>query len=334
MEALMKNIKQDIKNGKMKKVYLVYGEEEYLKKNIKKSIITGLTGDADSMNCSIYEGKNIDLKEIMNMCDTLPFLGDKRLVIMENTGILKKTDEKFMEYVKTGIPDTSCLVIMEQEADKRGKMYKLIKSEGYVCECSHPKESDLSKWVLGMLGREGKKITKPVMDYFLASAGNDMEKISSELEKLFCYTMGREVIEIEDIDNICSPEINGKIFAMIDAMGARKQKEALDLYYDLINTREAPMKILYMISRQFNIMLQVKELVSQGYSSKDIASKMGMSPFVIGGAVRQCGNFSNRMIRTAINESLAVEEDIKSGRMEEKTGVEMLLIRFSARKVK
>ena len=59
-----------------------------------------------------------------------------------------------------------------------------------------------------------------------------------------------------------------------------------------------------------------------------------MSPFVIGGAVRQCGNFSNRMIRTAINESLAVEEDIKSGRMEEKTGVEMLLIRFSARKVK
>lgn len=329
----MKNIKKDISEGKVKKVYLIYGEEEYLKKNIKKSFINSLTGDKDSMNCSVYDGKGCEIKEIMNMCDTLPFLGEKRLVIMENTGILKKTDEKFIEYVKSHIPDTTCLLIFEQEADKRGKMYKTLKTTGYVCECTHPKESDISKWVLGLLGREGKKITKPVMDYFLAVAGNDMEKINTELEKLFCYTMGREVIEIEDIDNICSPEISGKIFAMIDAMGARKQKETLDLYYDLINTREAPMKILYMISRQFNIMLQVKELASQGYTSKDIASKMGMSPYVIGGAMRQCGNFSNKMIRTAINDSLAVEEDIKSGRMEEKTGVEMLLIKFSGKKV-
>lgn len=328
----MKTIKQDLGNGKIKKIYLIYGEEEYLKRNIKKQFIKAIAGDRENMNCSVFEGKNAELKEVMNMCDTLPFFSEKRLVLLEHTGILKKADDKFIEYLKEGIPDTTCLVIFESEVDKRSKGYKAVKSRGYVCECGHPKTAELTKWVLGMLGKEGKKITKPVMEYFLALSGNDMEKISVELEKLFCYTMGKDVIEQEDIDAICSPEINGKIFAMIDAMGARKQQETLDLYYDLINTREAPMKILYMIARQFNIMLQVKELAAQGYSSKDIAGKMSMAPFVIGGAVKQCQNFSNKMILTAINAAIDTEEAIKSGKLEEKTGVEMLLIRFSTPK--
>ncbi len=325
----MKNIKQDISGGSLKKVYLIYGEEKYLTRNIKNTFIKSVAGDADNMNCSIFSGKGIELKEVMNMCDTMPFFADKRLVILDNTGIAKASDDNFITYLKTNIPETACLVIFESEIDKRSKIYKTIKSTGYVCECNHPKTSELTKWVLGRIGKEGKKITKPVMDYLLAATGNDMEKVDTELEKLFCYTMDREVIEISDIDAVCCPEINGKIFAMIDAMGERKQKETLDLYYDLINTREQPMRILYMISRQFNIMLQVKELVSQGYSTKDIAAKLGMAPFIVGSAVKQCGNFSHRSIMNAIKESLNVEEDIKNGRLNEKSGVEMLLIKFS-----
>lgn len=325
----MKKIRQELASGKLRKVYLVFGEEQYLKKNIKNQFIKTLTGDIDNMNCSYFEGKNISYTDVMNMCDTLPFFADRRLVIMENTGCVKKADDKFLDYINESMPDTTCLLIIDSEMDKRSKLYKLIKSEGYACECAHPKEAELSKWVLTLIGRENKNITKNVLDYFLAIAGNDMEKISTELEKLFCYTLDKDVIEIEDIDQVCSPEINGKIFAMIDAMGARNRTETLNLYYDLINTREAPMKILYMISRQFNIMLQVKELDAQGYSTKDMAEKMSMSPYVIGGAVRQCKNFSGKMIFTAINDCINIEEAIKTGRMEEKTGVEMLLIKFS-----
>lgn len=328
----MKNIRNDLDSGNIKKLYLIYGEEEYLKRNIKNEFIKVICGDRENMNCSVFEGKNVELKDVMNMCDTLPFFSERRLVLLENTGILKKADDKFSEYIKTGIPDTTCLVIIESETDKRSKIFKTVKSSGYACECAHPKTAELTKWILGMLKREGKNITKPVMEYFLLLSGNDMEKIAVELEKLFCYTLGKDVIEKEDIDAICSPEINGKIFAMIDAMGARKQKETLELYYDLINTREAPLKILYMISRQFNIMLQAKELVSQGYSSKDIAGKMSMSPYVVGGAVRQCNNFSYKTIRKALNDAIDTEEAIKGGRLEEKAGVEMLLVRFSSQK--
>lgn len=325
----MKKIRQDLAAGTLKKVYLVFGDEQYLKKNIKNQFIKTLTGDADSMNYSYFEGKSVNYMEVMNMCDTLPFFAPKRLVIMENTGCVKKADDSFLEYIKTSMPDTTCLVIIDSETDKRSKMYKLIKTEGYTCECAHPKEAELSQWVLKLIGRENKKITKDVLDYFLAIAGNDMEKIATELEKLFCYTLDREVIDREDIDQVCSPVINGKIFAMIDAMGARNRTQTLSLYYDLINTREAPMKILYMISRQFNIMLQVKELDAQGYNGRDIADKLSMSPYVIGGAVKQCKNFTSKMIFTAINDCINIEEAIKTGRMEEKTGVEMLLVKFS-----
>lgn len=328
-EYTMKKIKDDLDKGQVKKVYLIFGEEEYYKKNIKKAFIKELVGEADNMNCTIFSGKGVDNLEVMNMCDTLPFFMDKRLVIMENTELSESKDEKFLEYIKTGLMDSTCLVIIEKTCDKRSRLYKAIKAEGYVCECSHLKESDLTKWILVKLSKEGKKITKDVMDYLVAAAGNDLENISNELEKLLCYTMGREVIEISDIDAVCSPEISGKIFAMIDAMGAKKQKETLDLYYDLINTRESPMKILYMIARQFNIMLQVKELLNQGYSSTDIASKLNMKPFIVGNACKQCNNFTQRKILKALQDLLDTEEDIKNGRLEEKAGVEILLIKYS-----
>lgn len=325
----MKTIRNDLKTGNLKKVYLVYGEEQYLIRNIKNQFVKTLVTSADNMNCSCFDGKGTEIKEVMNMCDTLPFFADRRLVILQNTGCVKTADEKFMKYLQESVPDTTCIVIIESDVDKRGKMYKLIKKDGYVCECTHPKALDLEKWILAQIGRENKKITKQVLDYFMAMAGNDMEKLSMELEKIFCYTINKDVIDKEDIDTICCPEINGKIFDMIDAMGLKKQKETLDLYYDLINTKEAPLKILYMISRQFNIMLQVKELVAKGYTKGDIAQKMSMSPYVIGGAMRQCHNFSSAEIANALKRALKTEEAIKTGCMEEKTGVEMLLIQFS-----
>lgn len=131
------------------------------------------------------------------------------------------------------------------------------------------------RWVLGILKREGKQITQRDMERFLSKTGTDMSNIEKELEKLLCYTMDRSVITGEDIDAVCTTQINNRIFAMVQAVAEQNQKKALDLYYDLLALKEPPMRILFLLARQFNLLLQVKELQRLGCDQKTIGIKNG-----------------------------------------------------------
>lgn len=324
----MENIKKDIKNNEFKNIYLIYGEEEFTKRNIKKMLAQAIVSPDDTMNMSRFEGKGINPKEIIDLAETLPFFSDRRLILMENTGYFKSPCDSIIEYL-SDFTDTTFFVFVEEEVDKRGRMYKTVKERGYICECKHLNNDAIMKWILGKLGKENKKITRETMNFLLELLGSDMDKISKEVEKLMCYTLDKEVIEISDIEAICSPEITGKIFEMIDAMGNKNKERALELYYDLLVNKEPPMRILYMLSRQFNIMLQIKELSDKGISSKEMESKLKMAGFIISKNLKQLARFKIEDIKKALERAVAIEEDVKMGNIADKIAVEMVIIEFS-----
>lgn len=325
----MKNIIKDIEKNEIKRAYLIYGEEKYLVRNIKDKLLKAIVNDGDNMNFSKYSGKDCNEKQIIDMAETMPFLAEYRVILMEDTGWFKSANEDMTSYIAE-IPNNSVLIFVENEVDKRNKLYKQIKSNGYICECSRMNKSDLSKWILVTLKKENKNITRENMDYLLEKLGDDMDNIVSELDKLLSYTLNKEVITREDIDKVCISEISGKIFEMVDAIGNKKQKKALDLYYDLIAVREAPMKILYMLARQFNIMLQVKEMIESRQPPAVIAKNMCMQNFVVNKAIGQCKNFKMTVIKDAVNYCLELEEAVKLGNMNEKMAVELIIVRYSA----
>ena len=298
-----------------------------MKKQYKNKIKTAICGD-DTMNYSYFEGKDCDTKEIIGISETLPFFADKRLVMMEHSGFFKSSNDVINEYIDS-IPETTCLVFVESEVDKRNKLYKKVKEAGYICEMTEQNNAALEKWIVGILNQNGKKITKNTLELFIASVGTDMQNISKELEKLICYCLERDVISDDDVRNVCSVQISSKIFDMIDAMSNKDRKKALGLYYDLIAMKEPPMRILFMLSRQFNIMLQVYELSERGEDNGTIASKVGIQPFIVGKVLRQLKSFSGKMLVNALEECIKIENDIKNGRMDEKAGVEMILIKYS-----
>lgn len=324
----MRNINQDIKNQTYKRIYLLYGDEAYLRRQYKDRLKQGICGD-DTMNYSYFEGKSAKAEDIMAMLDTMPFFADRRLVVIENSGFFKSANEKLLEYLSQ-IPDTSVAVFVEEEIDKRSKMFKKVKDLGYICELSQQKPAVLEKWINGLLKAEGKKMNGPALDYFLAVCGNDMNHISSELEKLISYTGDREIITIDDMNEICSTVTVSKIFDMIDAMGNKNRTKTLSLYYDMIEVKEPPMRILYMLSRQFNIMLGAGELAAGGMNAKEIAAKMGLASFVVNKALGQTGKFKSSDLKNALRECIGVEEEVKNGKMEDKIGVEMILVKYAS----
>ena len=324
----MENIKKHIKEQQFNNIYLICGEEEYTKRNLKKMLADAIVPLDDNMNRGYFEGKNINFKQIIDLCETMPFFSERRLILLENTGCFEKACEEMLEYLP-GLTDTTYIVFVEEKIDKRSKMYKLVKDKGYVCECNRLNSDNLMKWILTKIGKENKKITRDTMNYIVDILGNDLEKISCEIEKLLCYTLNKEVIEIADVDTVCTPEITGKIFEMIDAMGNKNRKKALELYYDLLSQKEPPMRILFMLSRQFNIMLQIKELTEKHMNKKEIEEKLKMKGFVISKAQGQLKNFAGDAIRNAIEKSIELEESVKNGNINEKVAVELLLIEFS-----
>ncbi len=323
----MKTLSSDIKNRQFKNVYLICGEEEYLKRNYKNQLIQAIAGD-DTMNLGLYEGKNIDINEVIDSAETFPFFAEHRLIVMEGTGLFKSGGEELAEYMKK-IPKTTVFLFVESEVDKRSKMYKAVKSVGYICEINRQTEQDLAVWAARIFDHDGKKITKANMSYLIANVGTDMEILSREIEKLISYAWDKNVISREDIDAVCVKQLNVRIFDMIDAISVKNQKKTLDCYYELIAEKEPPMRILYMISRQFYLMLQAKDLSGRGMHKDQIATTMGVQGFIAGKCINQSRNFTLTDLKTGLAESVKTEEMIKSGTMDEKVGVEMLLVKYS-----
>ena len=243
----MKTIDNDIKDGRIKKAYLLYGEERYLIRQYRDKLINAIVSPDDTMNFSSFEGAEVNQKEIIDLAETLPFFAEKRLILIEDTGMFKKGGEDLAEYLPTA-PDTTFFVFVEEEIDKRSKLYKAIaKSEGNAVEFSTQSDDTLARWVGSRIKKEGKGMTQAAYNLFIAKTGTDMENIDKELEKLLCYCLEKDTIEEADVEAVTTEQIQNKVFDMVDAISNHNQRKALDLYYDLMALKEPAMRIMFLI---------------------------------------------------------------------------------------
>ena len=325
----MKTIDNDIKDGRIKRAYLLYGEERYLIRQYRDKLKKAIVTEDDTMNFSSFEGTEINQKEIIDLAETLPFFAEKRLIIMEDTGLFKKGGEDLAEYLP-GAPESTFFVFVEEEVDKRSKMYKAIgKSEGTAIEFLQQSDDTLARWVGGRVKKEGKGMTQAAYNLFIAKTGSDMENIDKELEKLLCYCLEKDTIEEADVEAITTEQIQSKVFDMVDAISNHKQKMALDLYYDLLALKEPAMRIMFLITRQFQMLMIVKSMSNKGFGNKDIASKAGCPEWAVKKYQAQGRGYSLEQLKKAVNDGVSYEEAVKTGRMNDQLAVELFIMQYS-----
>lgn len=325
----MKNIQEDIKSGNFKSAYLLCGEEAYLKVQYKNKLLKALNPDDDTMNFNHYEGRNIDVKELIDLCETMPFFADRRVVLLEDTGFFKNKCDELADYMKE-LPDYLCLVFVEDEVDKRSKMYKAVKSCGRIGEFARQDEKTLMQWAAGILKREGKNITQRDMELLLTMTGIDMGNLRMELEKLITYTGDRNVVTRADIQEVCTTQTQNKIFDMVRAVTEKNQKRALDLYYDLLTLKEPPMRILFLLAKQFRQLLLVKEYTEEGVAQPEMASRLGVPSFVVRNIAFCARSYRISELRQAVTDFVDAEEAVKTGRLQDVLSVELLIVKYSS----
>lgn len=324
----MKSIQEDIKTGNYKQAYLFFGEETYLKQQYKQKLLSALNPEGDTMNFSRYEGKGIQVREVIDLCETMPFFAEYRVILVENSGFFKNKCEELADYMKE-LPDYVRLLFVESEVDKRSRMYKAVKNCGRIVEFARQDEKSLMRWAAGILGREGRKITQRDMELLLTKTGTDMGNLRMELEKLITYTMGRDVVTAKDIEDVCTTQTANKIFDMVRFVTERNQKRALELYYDLLTLREPPMRILFLLAKQFRQLLLTKKLTAEGISGQELSSRLGVPSFVVRNLSSCARAYTVEELEGAVKDFVDAEEAVKNGQLGDVLSVELLIVKYS-----
>ena len=303
-----------------------------LRHNVKK-LQRAILPEDDQINLTVWKEDTFDLKEFSEQAQTLPFFAEHRLLIVENSGLFKKGGADVGKILST-LPEETIVIFSEQEADKRGKLFKQVTSGGAALECTHPNEEALTRWVLNRLSREGRQIQRSAMQLFLERTGSDMNQISREIDKLIDYTRGRDAILLEDVKILTTESVETRVFTLIDEMSTRNTAKALERYHELLAEKQAPIMILIMMGRQFAKLCQVKELREQGMDQGSIAEKMGVkNGYAVRKTLGQAARYSMEELRRAFELCVRTNEDIIRGKIGDALAVETLIVETSSQEL-
>ncbi|MBP5160309.1 MAG: DNA polymerase III subunit delta [Lachnospiraceae bacterium] len=324
----MQELRKHIKSKEFCRFYLIYGDEDYLVSSAKRMLIDALKDGGDEMNYAHFEGAMDSFDELLESASTLPFFADRRVILCEGTGLFKNASD--LADMLEGMCDTTSLVFVEKEVDKRTKMYKFFNDHGFVCELKKPDPGELMRFAAGYLGKYSKKITQNDCSYLTEICGEDMYGLKNELDKLIAYLGDREVVTREDIDEICTASITNKIFVMTDAIASGNRDRAMALYFDLLRLREKPIGILYMIRKHFAKLLRIHEERRERKSDKEIAASLRISSWVLKKYYAQLRAYDYDTLVRHMEYATDVETDFKNGKIQEQIGVELMIVKFSA----
>ena len=324
----MKSIDEDIKNGQFKKLYLLYGDEDYLKKQYRDKLVHALVAEGDTMNFAKYDGQNVSVGELIDLAETLPFFAERRVILVTDSGFFKSSEEQLALYFAE-IQDTTCMIFVESEVDKRSKTYKAAVKAGSAVDFSMPDERMLTSWMMARVKQAGKTMTQEAWTEFFDRTNDSMDHMNLEMEKLLSYVYDKDCISLADVEAICTKQMHSKVFDMISFIASKDLPKVLELYHDMLAAKEPPIRILALIIRQFDQMYLMKDMASQGMNVSTIASKLGSRDFIVRKNLGLARNFTMEQIRALLEDAADLDERAKTGRIKDRMAVELLMVQYS-----
>lgn len=331
----MKELKKQWKNHEFARCYLFFGEETYLMKNYEAALMQEiLPAGAEMMNHDSFTEKQATATAIMDAAETLPFLNEKRLVTVRNSDFFQKAGrkeegEKLKEFL-ADLPETVCLLFLEEKVEKNNGLYKAVVKYGQAVEFKRLTEKELAAWMKKSCKAEGLEMSEAVAGLFLQTVDHDMETMEKEMQKLIAYKEKGGTVTAEDIRAVCTVSLEAKVFDLVRAVAEKKPEKAVGIYRNLILLKESPYMVLSLITRQFRLILETLLLSQGGLPNESIAAKLEIRDFAVREYLRQSKRFSSEVWKNALRDCLDTDLDIKAGKVGEEAAVELLIMKYSS----
>jgi len=293
-------------------------------------------------NTSIFEGGQINLNGLKVACETVPFLAEKRLVIVY--GLLDKfavrtgagraagkkpepqsaTYEQYAD-ILNHTPDTTLLALIEDEIKENNPLYKLIKNSAVVKEFPALKGLELQQWINQRVVDAGGSISPNAVRLLARLVGSNLWAISGEIQKLVLYADGRR-IEEADVNTLVSYVQQVNVFAMVDAIVEFNLPKAVALTQQLLGDGESPIGLLSMLNRQMRLIVRTRELKSQKIPEAEMKSRLGLSnDFIFRKVLEQAQRYTLPRLRQVYEKLLETDIALKTSRYEGDLALDILV---------
>lgn len=313
--------------------------EELMKENIKKIVEHTVNHDFLDLNYMEFDGISVNYEEIINACETLPFMSENKVIVIYRADFLsdrtKNTNKngddilkKIKEY-SNNLPKQSILImyyIFQNDREKTSNKVKKLDKNACVVEFTKLKGIMLQKKVKDMFMQREKDIDRANLSFFCSEVENNMDIIKNEVDKLCAYTSGRD-IEKQDIIDLMPEKSDNDIFNLVDFLSQKKPERAIEILSELIYKGEKATSILAMMERQFKIMINLKIGMKNKKSKEELSKEYGLHPFICEKIMRQCEKFTLKQIIESEEICIQTEKELKSQGSDERIKLEMLIIK-------
>ena len=313
-----------IDKGRISTVYHLTGEEDFLKREALEKLIKLLIEPSlKSFNLDFLQARGVKAEEIINLCATLPFGSKKRMVVVyESQKLHPYQKDELLKYLPH-VPQTTCLVLFSNATDNRLKFYQGLKKLAAEVEFSALSPDEVSDWIRERVKTCGKKITPEAIDFLKEAVGNNLYELSNELEKLSLYVDERELINLEDAENVVGYTKAENIFQLTQAIVEKNLSQALKILKDLSLSKERETSINYRLGDHFLKMYQVK--ASKDQNIYNLAHALRIYSSYIMEYQNQAKNFSLDQLEKGLSLLYQADSDLKSGKIPEKFLLELLV---------
>ena len=314
-------------------IYLVFGEQELMVNRLVDKLARETLKVIDDFNLVYFDAYKTPLYEIVNDAYTLPFMSDKKVVVIKNAYFLTTESpklgfeqsfnelEEYLENQNEGV--TLIFSVASPKLDDRKALVKKVKEKSKIYALDSVNKKDLPRVVRQMFDKRGLSITNEALNEFINRCGDNMYLITNEIEKLGCY---KKDLDLKDIVLMTPKKLEDNVFEMIDAIFNKKDAEVFKIYYDLKSNNSEPITLISLIASQVRFLYQVMVLKDKGYSESNIANELSCHPYRAKIALEKVYRL-NKMDLTCMLEDLsALDIKIKSGEIDRFVGFELFLL--------
>lgn len=330
-----------ITKGQFSPVYLFLGTESYLADSAKQTLIQAtLAEDERDLNFGIYDMEEVPVGVALDDAESVPFFGDKRLVIMDRPNFFtaEKSKQKidhdlvWLENYLKNPPDFTILAFFApyEKLDERKKITKLLKKTATVIEVNTLSEKEVRHFLKDTIANEEYTMTPEAFELFIQLTDAKLSTAMSELPKLLLFSSDTKQITKSAVNDLVAKSLEQNIFALVEYVLKRQTANALSLYQDLLLQKEDPIKINAILMTQFRLLLQVKFLEKKGYQQGDSAGMLKVHPYRVKLAIQQARKFSEKVLVSAFEGLVDAEYRLKTGQGDKEMQFELFVLQFAA----
>ncbi|MBE3559206.1 MAG: DNA polymerase III subunit delta [Ktedonobacteraceae bacterium] len=346
--------------------YLLHGDDEFgIREQLKQLRLQGKF----EYNQDVYNGEETELKTILTTCDTLPFLTEQRLVVVEGLPRKKRGESsatasserdgnaaakgqsgKSRKGKKSGktvltragfekelagyiplMPEwTVFILLVDESLEATHPLVRAAEEHGKAILCTVPKGAALEKWITKRAKSLDVRIAPEAASLLANFIGGHLRLLANELDKLAMYVGPGGIITEQEVRRLSAQVQEARIFDLTDALAQRNSRQALNVLHDLLADGEPPLKIISTIITQVRSLLLVKELAQKGMRGAQIASTLGIAPFLVEKSLRQLGKFHTAQLENTYRQLLATDAALKRSRLSPEMALDLLVLQFGS----